>query len=81
MGTADISGVSVFVKGGVLNIVNPEHAHIGSIRIYNSAGQMVKAYDVDTAENVFIPLGSTAGQVLVIKIAGRDSERTIKVGI
>jgi len=42
---------------------------------------MVKAYDVDTAENVFIPLGSTAGQVLVIKIAGRDSERTIKVGI
>lgn len=81
IGTADISGVSVFVKGGVLNIVNPERAHIGSIRIYNSAGQMVKAYDVDTAENVFIPLGSTAGQVLVIKIAGRDSERTIKVGI
>lgn len=81
IGSADISGISVFVEGGVLNIVNPEHAHIGTVRIYNPAGQMVGAYDADTAENVFIPLGQAAGQVMIVKIAGRDSERTIKVGI
>ena len=67
-----------FVKNRVLNIVNPERGLIRSVRIYNAAGQLITASDVETTDNVFIPLSGSDNSVLIIKITGEGCERTIK---
>ena len=79
--STDITGVTAFVKNRVLNIVNPERGLIHSVRVYNAAGQLITASDVETTDNVFMPLPACDGNVLIIKIDGEGCQRTIKTAI
>ena len=79
--STDITGVTAFVKNRVLNIVNPERGLIHSVRVYNAAGQLITASDVDTTYNMFMPLPACDGNVLIIKIDGEGCQRTIKTAI
>ena len=79
IGTVDITGITAFVKNRVLNIVNPDHGIIRGIRVYNAAGQLVNASDVETTDNVFVPLSGNDGSVLIVVIRGENNVRTIKI--
>ncbi|MDY5656742.1 MAG: fibronectin type III domain-containing protein [Prevotella sp.] len=75
---ASLGEMEIFVKGGMLNVVNSDNGHIQSICIYNEAGQLLKKCHVNSEENVFIPVSNHQG-TLLIKIVGADSEKVVKL--
>lgn len=80
-GIADLTGIKVFVKNHILNVINPENSYIRSIRIFGVSGQLIKDITVDTSDNVFTPLTNISDQVLLIKIDGKEYTRTVKVSL
>lgn len=81
IGIADLTGIKVFVKNHILNVINPENSYIRSIRIFGVSGQLIKNITVDTSDNVFTPLTNISDQVLLIKIDGKEYTRTVKVSL
>lgn len=75
---ASLGEMDVFVKGGMLNIVNPEKGRICRVYIYNEAGQLLRSCLTNTNENIFIPMDENKG-MLIVKICGNDQEKTVKV--
>lgn len=78
---ANIGDVSVFVKNRILNIANPANGYIRGIMIYGADGKLMKNCTINGSENVFIPLSGVSGQVLMIKIMGKDNFRIMKIGL
>lgn len=56
--------LSIFVKGHTLNIVNPENSLIRKVTVYTTDGRVLATAQVNTTENVFIPL-QAHGQIVV----------------
>ncbi len=81
IGSIDISGVNVFVKNRVLNVINQEHGYIRSIQIFAVSGQMIKYIEVNASDNVFAFLGDISEQVLLVRIVGENCSRTVKVSM
>ncbi len=74
-----IGSIGVFVKGNVLNVTNPEGGVIKSIAIYTADGRTVAVSEVNSAENVFMPL-SVHGPV-IIKVNGQKQSKTLRAVI
>ncbi len=74
-----IGSIGVFVKGNVLNVINPEGGVIKNITVYTTDGRTVAASEVNTAENVFMPL-SVHGPV-IIKVNGQKQTKTLRAVI
>ena len=74
-----IGSIGVFVKGNVLNVVNPEGGVIKNITVYTADGRVVAASEVNTAENVFMPL-AVHGPV-IIKVNGQKQTKTLRAVI
>lgn len=62
--TTSASNLSIFVKGHTLNIVNPENSLIRKVTVYTTDGRVLATAQVNTTENVFIPL-QAHGQIVV----------------
>lgn len=74
----DISDLSVFAQGKVLNVVNPANGYVKTIQIFNMAGQMLGTYRVNTSDNVFITLNHVSGEV-VVKVIGAKTTKIAKL--
>lgn len=70
--------LKVFVSKQVLNIVNPEHIWIEQLQIFSINGQMVGTFDLNTDENVLLPLGESKTQ-LIIKIIGKQWSKGFQI--
>ncbi len=69
--TAQTGRIQLFVKGHTLNVANPDGRLIRKITVYAADGRTLLSTEVNTTENVFIPL-HTAGQVVVrVEAAGK----------
>lgn len=77
----DITGITVFIKNNILNIVNPDHGYINSVTLYTAGGMLINKYTVETTDNVFIPLGGISGQSVLIAITGNGTSKTVKASI
>lgn len=70
--------LKVFISNQILNIVNPEHIWIEQLQIFAVNGQMIGAFNLNTDENVLLPLGESKTQ-LIIKLIGKQWSRGFQV--
>ncbi|MGN1262585.1 MAG: fibronectin type III domain-containing protein, partial [Prevotella sp.] len=77
--SATLGKPQVFVRGGIVNVVNSERGYIESVSIYNEAGQLLKVCDAKTNDNLFIPVGTASQSMLIVKVKGSDKTFTVKL--
>lgn len=65
--------LSMFVKGHTLNIVNPDGILVRKVTVYAADGRMLLSAEVNTAENIFIPLNASGDIVARVESAGKVS--------
>jgi hypothetical protein len=71
-----IGSVDVFMKGNVLNVINPEGGMIRSITVYGADGRTIAASNVNTVENVFMRIA--ANGPVIIKVVGQKQTKTLR---
>lgn len=81
IGAVDVSDVSIFVNNRMLNVINQSHSYIRSIQIFTVSGQMIKYIEVNASDNVFAFLGNISEQVLMVRVVGENSSRTVKISM
>jgi len=81
IGAVDVSDVSIFVNNRMLNVINQSHSYIRSIQILTVSGQMIKYIEVNASDNVFAFLGNISEQVLMVRVVGENSSRTVKISM
>jgi hypothetical protein len=74
-----ISDLQVFVKGRILNVINPDGGLIKTIQVFNNSGQMIKLFDVNSTENVFVRLNNVG--TFIVKVNGNRATKTVHVSI
>lgn len=74
----EVNGVNVYVAGNVLNIANEAHCWIQSIEIVTMDGKVIYAGEVNTDENVFIPM-NLKGAKLLVKVNGKLNSKTYPI--
>lgn len=74
----EVNGVNVYVSGNVLNIANEAHCWIQSIEIVTLDGKVIYAGEVNTDENVFIPM-NLKGAKLLVKVNGKLNSKTYPI--
>lgn len=72
-----ITDLTVFIEGQMLNVVNPQHGLIRDISVYDNAGRLVKRFEVNTTDNVFVHLALRGN--LIVKVNGTNETKTAKV--
>lgn len=74
-----ISDVQIFVRDGILNIVNPAGGLIQSVSIYTTSGQMVANSVLNTRDNAFVRLAQRG--TLIVKVKGQNRTNTVKISV
>ncbi len=77
----NMDGLKVFVNNQILNIYNPENSYISTVSLYSVSGQLIKNFMINASENVFIPLNAYSEEIMIVKVAGKDTVKTIKLGL
>ena len=68
--------LNVYLDGSILNVINGSHAWIERIALYNLNGQIIRSFEVNSDENVFIPLKLSENR-FIIRIEGKGWNKAI----
>jgi hypothetical protein len=71
---------SVYVSGKMINILNPKHAPIQRVRLYDTGGVILSDFTINANENVLIPT-TFDHSVVIVKVEGVNTSKTFKVVI
>lgn len=74
-----INDVQIFVRDGILNIVNPAGGLINSVSVYTTSGQLITNSKLNTRDNAFIRLAQRG--TLIVKVKGQSKTTTVKVAV
>lgn len=66
---ANSGDLKVYTSNGVINVQNPQNVKIERICLYSTNGQIIKDFNINSDENVMIPVQLSISQVIV-KIFG-----------
>lgn len=75
-----IGELTVFAQGRAINIVNPEGGLVKSVQVYDLNGRLIGAYELNTTDNVFIPVAAQRGN-LIVKVNGQKTSKTTRVTV